>query len=62
VDTTTIFYCIDLATANKRDVTFQTVFVAGMIYSLIIAAIILVWGQFTRKNTVKSEAQSLKTT
>jgi ABC-type uncharacterized transport system permease subunit len=62
VDTTTTFYCIDQATGDKRDVTGLIVFTAGMIYSLIIAAIIMVWGLFSRLRSGKSTEQAGKTT
>jgi hypothetical protein len=54
--------CSFFGQPSDRDVTFQNVLAAGMIYSLIIAAIISVWGLLSRKNSVKGEAQTMKTT
>ncbi len=36
MDITTTYYCIDQATGAKKDVTFLTVLVAGLIYSAIL--------------------------
>lgn len=61
VDTTTTIYCVDTASGTKREVTPLIVLVAGLIYSLIIAAIILVWGAISRM-TGKSKEQNRATT
>jgi hypothetical protein len=58
-DTTTTFSCADLATGEKKDVTLLIGFVAGMIYSLIIAAIIIIWGKISQWNFGKYKAQKL---
>ena len=62
VDTTTTFSCTDLVTGEKKDLTLLIVFVAGMIYSLIIAAIIMIWGKISQWNSGKNIAQQLTTT
>jgi hypothetical protein len=61
VDTTTTIYCVDTASGTKREVTPLIVLVAGLIYSLAIAAIILVWGAISRM-TGKSKEQNRVTT
>jgi hypothetical protein len=43
VDTTTTDYCVDPATGSKQEVTPLIVFVAGLIYSLILFVIVAAW-------------------
>ena len=53
-DTWTTDTCVDSVTGEKRDVSIQTTLAAGMIYSLIIFVIVIVWAQFMKKNPGKS--------
>jgi hypothetical protein len=56
-DTWTTDTCVDSATGQQQDVSLQTTFGAGIIYSLIIFAIIIVWRIFSKINIGKSKAQ-----
>jgi len=56
-DTWTTDTCVDSATGQQQDVSFQTTLGAGVIYSLIIFAIIIVWRIFSQITSGKSKAQ-----
>jgi L-lactate permease len=60
-DTWTTDTCVDSATGQQQDVSLQTTLGAGVIYSLIIFVIIMVWGLFSRKNSGDSKAQNKQT-
>jgi hypothetical protein len=60
-DTWTTDTCVDSTTGQQQDVSLQTTLGAGMIYSLIIFAIIMVWGLFSRNNSTESKAQNKQT-
>jgi hypothetical protein len=56
-DTWTTDTCVDPATGNQLDVSFQTTLAAGMIYSLIlfgIIAIVIIWYDFWKKYIKKN--------
>ena len=56
-DTWTIDICVDSATGNQQDVSFQTTLAAGVIYGLIIfgiSAIVIIWYNFWNKYVKKS--------
>jgi hypothetical protein len=55
-DTWTTDTCIDSATGSQKDVSLQTTLAAGMIYSLIIFVIIMVWTQVNKFTTGRSKA------
>jgi hypothetical protein len=55
-DTWTTDTCVDLATGNRQDVSLQTTLVAGLIYSLIIFVVLVVWGLVRQWNSGKSRA------
>ena len=55
-DTWTTDTCVDSVTGNQQDVSLQTTFVAGLIYSLIIFFIIIVWRQVSKLTSRKSKA------
>ncbi len=55
-DTWTTDTCVDATTSAQQDVSMQTTFAAGMIYSLIIFVIILVWQGYKRLTTRASAA------
>ena len=56
-DTWTTDTCVDSATGQQQDVSLQTTLGAGIIYSLIIFAIIIVWRIFSKINIGKRKAQ-----
>jgi L-lactate permease len=60
-DTWTTDTCVDSATGQQQDVSLQTTLGAGIIYSLIIFVIIMVWCLFSRKNSTESKAQNKQT-
>ena len=58
-DTWTTDTCIDSATGNQQDVSFQTTLAAGVIYGLIIfgiSAIVIIWYNFWNKYVKKSSS------
>ncbi len=57
-DTWTTDTCVDSANGQTHDVSLQTTFAAGMIYSLIIAAIIAVWSVISRVIFGRSKTQN----
>jgi len=60
-DTWTTDTCVDSATGQQQDVSLQTTLGAGIIYSLIIFVILMVWGLFSRKDSGDSKAQNKQT-
>jgi hypothetical protein len=60
-DTWTTDTCVDSATGQQQDVSLQTTLGAGIIYSLIIFAIIIVWQIFSKITSGKSKAQDKQT-
>ena len=60
-DTWTTDTCVDSATGQQQDVSLQTTLGAGIIYSLIIFVIIMVWSLFSRKNSTESQTQNRQT-
>ena len=58
-DTWTTDTCVDSATGNQQDVSFQTTLAAGVIYGLIIfgiSAIVIIWLNFWNKYIKKSSS------
>ena len=49
-DTMTTDYCVDNATGVKTDVSFQTMIVAGLVYSVVLFAIVLVFTLVNRRS------------
>ena len=60
-DTWTTDTCVDSTTGQQQDVSLQTTLGAGIIYSLIIFAIIIVWRIFSQITSGKSKAQDKQT-
>jgi len=60
-DTWTTDTCVDSATGQQQDVSLQTTLGAGIIYSLIIFVILMVWGLFSQKDSGDSKAQNKQT-
>ncbi len=60
-DTWTTDTCVDSATGQQQDVSLQTTLGAGIIYSLIIFAIIIVWRIFSQITSGKSKVQDKQT-
>ena len=60
-DTWTTDTCVDSTTGQQQDVSLQTTLGAGIIYSLIIFAIIIVWQIFSQITSGKSKAQDKQT-
>jgi hypothetical protein len=60
-DTWTTDTCVDSTTGQQQDVSLQTTLGAGIIYSLIIFAIIIVWQIFSKITSGKSKAQDKQT-
>ncbi len=50
-DTWTTDTCVDAASSQQQDVSMQTTFAAGMIYSLIIFVVILAWQGYKKLST-----------
>lgn len=58
-DTWTTDTCVDSATGNQQDVSFQTTLAAGVIYGLIIFAIsviVIIWYDFWNKYMKKGSS------
>ena len=53
-DTWTTDTCVDSTTGQQQDVSNQTTFAAGMIYSLIIFFVIMVWSGVRKLTTQKA--------
>ena len=60
-DTWTTDTCVDSTTGQQQDVSLQTTLGAGIIYSLIIFAIIIVWRIFSQITSGKSKGQDKQT-
>ena len=60
-DTWTTDTCVDSTTGQQQDVSLQTTLGAGIIYSLIIFAIIIVWRIISQITSGKSKAQDKRT-
>ena len=60
-DTWTTDTCVDSTTGQQQDVSLQTTLGAGIIYSFIIFAIIIVWQIFSQITSGKSKAQDKQT-
>lgn len=54
-DTWTTDTCVDSATGNQQDVSLQTTLGAGMIYSLIIFVILIVYAEYSKLTSRKSK-------
>jgi len=57
-DTWTTDTCIDSVTGQQQDISLLTTLAAGLIYSLIIAVIIVVWGKIARRNSGKRKSEA----
>jgi hypothetical protein len=60
-DTWTTDTCVDSTTGQHQDVSLQTTLGAGIIYSLIIFAIIIVWRIFSQITSGKNKVQDKQT-
>jgi large-conductance mechanosensitive channel len=60
-DTWTTDTCVDVATGKQQDVSLPTTVVAGLIYSLIIFVILMVWSTYGKWKSGKGKGQNRQT-